>query len=123
MHCLSISPSVGCKPIGSDPLGLRIALEAFRTSPAQSLNVVAHEPSLTSRRLKLAIKYVLRLKSLPDNPAYSCVFEPENFKLFEESASKMPPLGIRIILHLGKSKINRNLIKDASCLDFAPQTL
>ena len=38
-----------------DPIhhqGLRIALGAFRTSPAQSLYVEAHEPSLTSRRLK-----------------------------------------------------------------------
>ena len=102
---------------------LRIVLGAFRTSPAQSLNVAAHEPSLTSRRLKLAINYVLKLKSLPENPAYSCVFEPENLKLFEELASKMPPLGIRIILHLEKSQINCNLIKDASCLDIAPWTL
>jgi len=102
---------------------LRIVWGALRTSPAQSLNVVAHEPTLTSRRLKLAINYVLKLKSLPENPAYSCVFEPENLKLFEESASKMPSLGIRIIRHLEKSKINRNLIKDASCLDIAPWTL
>ena len=38
-----------------DPIhyqGLRIALGAFRASPAQSLYVEAHEPSLTSRRLK-----------------------------------------------------------------------
>ena len=76
--------------------GLRIALGAFRTSAAQSLNVEAHEPSLTSRRLKLSLNYILRLKSLPENAAYSWVFEPENIKLFEESESKIPPLGIRI---------------------------
>ena len=43
-----------------DPLhhqGLRIALGAFRTSPAQSLHVETHEPSLTSRRLKLSLNY------------------------------------------------------------------
>ena len=76
-----------------DPIhhqGLRIALGAFRTS-AQSLYIEAHEPSLTTRRLKLALNYVLKLKSLPENPAYSCVFEPENIKLFEESESKVPP--------------------------------
>ena len=85
-----------------DPIhhqGLRIALGAFRTSPAQSLYIEAHEPSLTTRRLKLPLNYVLKLKSLPENPAYSCVFEPENTKLFEESESKVPPLGIRILPH------------------------
>ena len=73
-----------------DPIhhqGLRIALGAFRTSPAESLHVETHEPSLTSRRLKLSLNYVLKLKSLPQIPAYSCVFEPENIKLFEESES------------------------------------
>ena len=62
-----------------DPIhhqGLRIALGAFRTSPAQSLYIEAHEPSLTTRRLKLSLKYVLKLKSVPENAAYSCVSEP-----------------------------------------------
>ena len=55
-----------------DPIhhqGLRIALGAFRASPAQSVYVEAHEPSLTSRRLKLSLNYVLKLKSLLENPA------------------------------------------------------
>ena len=74
-----------------DPIhhqGLGIALGAFRTSPAQSLYIEAHEPTLTTRRLKLSLNYVLKLKSLPENPAYSVVFEPENTKLFEASESK-----------------------------------
>ena len=41
----------------------------------------AHEPSLTTRRLKLSLSYVLKLKSLTENPAYSCIFEPENTKI------------------------------------------
>ena len=63
-----------------DPIhhqGLRNALGAFRTSPAQRLYIEAHEPSLTTRRLKLSLNYGLKLKSLPENPAYSCVFEPK----------------------------------------------
>ena len=82
-----------------DPIhhqGLRIALDAFRTS-AQSLYTEAHEPSLTTRRLKLSLNYILKLKSLPENPAYSRVFDPENTKLFEESELKVPPLVIRIL--------------------------
>ena len=106
-----------------DPInhqGLRIALGAFRTSPAQSLYTEAHEPSLTTRRLKLSLNYVLKLKSLPENRAYSCVFEPENTKLFEESESKVPPLGIRILPHLEKSELNLNLVDDAPLLDIVP---
>ena len=109
-----------------DPIhhqGLRIALGAFRTPPAQSLYIEIHEPSLTTRRLKLSLNYVLKLKSLPENPAYSCVFEPENTKLFEESESKVPPLGIRILPHLEKSKLNLNLVDDAPSLDIVPWKL
>ena len=109
-----------------DPIhhqGLRIALGAFRTSPAQSLNIEAHEPSLTTRRLKLSLNYVLKLKSLPEDPAYSWVFEPENTKLFEESESKVPPLSIRILPHLEKSKLNLNLVYDAPSLDIVPWKL
>ena len=109
-----------------DPIhhqGLRIALGAFRTSPAQSLYIETHEPSLTTRRLKLSLNYGLKLKSLPENPACSCVFEPENTKLLEESESKVPPLGIRILPHLEKSKLNLNLVDDASSWDIVPWKL
>ena len=125
MHCVRISPSVDSETV-LDPIhhqGLRIALGAFRTSPAQSLYTEAHEPSLITRRLKLSLNYVLKLKSLPENPAYSCVFEPENTKLFEESESKVPPLGIRILPNLEKSKLNLNLVDDAPSLDILPWKL
>ena len=98
-------------------------MRAFRTSPAQSLYIEAHEPSLTTCRLKLSLNCILKLKSLPENPAYSCVFEPQNTKLFEESELKVPPLGIRILPHLEKSKLNLNLIDDAPSLDIVPWKL
>ena len=44
-------------------------------------------------------------------------------KLYEESVSKIPPLGIRILFHLEKSKINRNLTDNVSSLDIAPWIL
>ena len=65
-----------------DPIqhqGLRIALGAFRTSLAQSLYVEAHEPSLTSRRLKLSLNYVLKLKPLPENPVVSLSLKTSNY--------------------------------------------
>ena len=65
----------------------------------------------------------LNSKSLPENPAYNRVFEPENTKLFEESESKVPPLGIRILPHLEKSKLNLNLVDDAPSLDIVPLKL
>ena len=49
---------------------------------------LAHEPSLTSRRLKLAINYVLKLKCLPENPAYSCVFEPKTSNYLKNQRRK-----------------------------------
>ena len=104
-------------------MGLWITLGAFRISPAQSLYIEAHEPSLTTRRLKLSLNYVLKLKSLPENPAYSCVFEPENTKLFEESESKVLPLGICILPYLEKSKLNLNLVDDAPSFDIVPWKL
>ena len=85
--------------------------------------IEAHELSLTTRRLNLSLNYVLKLKSLPENPAYRCVFEPQNTKLFEESESKVPPLGIRILPHLEKSKLNLNLVDDAPSLDIVPWKL
>jgi len=54
----------------------------------------AHEPSLAFSRLKLALKYILKLKSLPENPVCSCIFEPEMVKVFKGSPSKIPSLGI-----------------------------
>ena len=65
----------------------------------------------------------LNFKSLPENPAYSWVFEPENTKLYEASESRVPPLGIRIVPHLEKSKLNLNLVDDASPLDIIPWKL
>ena len=83
-----------------DPIhhqGLQIALGAFCISPVSSLYAKAQEMSLKNRRKKLSMNYVLKLKSCPDNPAYSCVFEPPNSKLFEKS--KLPlPLGLCVLL-------------------------
>ena len=46
----------------------------FRTSSVHGLYV----PDLSSRRLKPSLNYVIKLNSCPINPAYLCVFEPQN---------------------------------------------
>ena len=57
--------------------GLRLALGAFCTSPIQSLYVEPNEPSLynNNRRVKLAMQYMVKLKTNTLNPAYSSIFE------------------------------------------------
>ena len=53
------------------------------------------------------------------------VFElqPENIKLFEELELKVPPLGLCVLPHLEKSKLNLNLVDDAPSLDIVPWKL
>ena len=75
---------------------LRIALAVFRTSPVTSLYAKAQERSLSNRRRKLSMNYVLKRKSCPNNPAYSCVFEPPNSELSEKSYPTLPP-SLRIL--------------------------
>ena len=54
--------------------GLRLALGAFKSSPIESLYVEANEMPLQERRLELAMKYGLKIKSNPQNPAHKSVF-------------------------------------------------
>ena len=98
MRCLWIGSLDGSKAIGSDHhQGLRIASGGFPhiSCPMSLRGSIRTIPSLSPS--KTCFKLFLKLKSLPENPAYSHVFESENFKLFEESASKLPRLGIRIL--------------------------
>ena len=76
--------------------GIRLALGAFRTSPADSLLVEANEPSLNDRREKLSLQFALKLKSNRSNPTYNTVFKPNYFTLFQNKPSAIPTFGIRI---------------------------
>ena len=75
---------------------LRICLGAFRTSPISSLHVEANEMPLSLRREKLALQYILKLKSNPANPTYDCVFKPKYSILFEIKPHVIPTLGLRL---------------------------
>ena len=68
---------------------------------------------------KLSMNYVLKLKTCPDNPAYSCVFEPPNSKLFEKSRLT-PPLGLRILPLCEDSKIDLDGVDDTTVSDTPP---
>ena len=53
------------------------SLGAFHTSLVY-LYVEANEPSQNNRRIKLAMQYVIKLKTNTLNPAYTSVFERKN---------------------------------------------
>ena len=82
-----------------DPIqnqGLRLCLGAFRTSPADSLEVEADEMPLTLRREKLTLQYVSRVASNPSNPAYDSVFKLNHVELFRSKPRVIPSLGVRV---------------------------
>ena len=74
--------------------GLRFSLGAFRSSPVESLYVETHQPPLGIRREKLALHYILKLKSNPRNPAYDAVLYPKYQILYEDNESATYSFGI-----------------------------
>ena len=64
------------------------------------------------------MNYVLKLKTCPDNPAYSCILEQPNSKLFEKS-NLTPPLGLRI-LPLFDDSVDLDVVDDTTVLDTPP---
>ena len=64
--------------------------------PVQSLYVKAGETSLSLRRLRLSMNYVLKLHSIPENSAYDCVVNTKFLSHFEAQPHITPTLGIRL---------------------------
>ena len=95
---------------------LRICLGAFRTSPVQSLYVKVGEISLYLRRLRLAINYVLKLHSVPENPTYDSVVNPKFLSHFEAQPNIAPALGIRLQPHFQAAGIDVEGISNDSLL-------
>ena len=62
---------------------------------------------------------MLKLKACPDNPAYSCAFEPPNLKHFEKS-SLTPPLGLQVLPLFEDSKIDLDMVDDTTVTDTSP---
>ena len=100
--------------------GIRLALGAFRTSPADSLLVEANEPSLNDRREKLSLQFALKLKSNRSNPTYNTVFRPNYFTLFQNKPNAIPTFGIRIAPTLNSAGIKVRNIQSNSILNIPP---
>ena len=103
--------------------GIRLALGAFRTSPADSLLVEANEPSLNDRREKLSLQFALKLKSNRSNPTYNTVFRPNYFTLFQNKPNAIPTFGIRIAPTLNSAGIKVRNIQSNSILNIPPWTI
>ena len=89
---------------------LRVCLGAYRTTPISSLHVEANEPPLSLRRQKLALQYIIKLKSNPTNPAYDSVFQ-QNFKsVFNIKPTAIPTLGIRMHQAIDETGVNLSRI-------------
>ena len=96
-----------------DPIhheSLKLVLEAFRTSPIDSLYPEAHEAPLQIRSEKLAIQYYTKLKSSPSNPAYDCTFDSKYRQYFDQKEKSIRPFGLRVEPMLKESTIPLNNI-------------
>ena len=83
-------------------IALQLCLGAFRTSPTSSLCVEANEPPLELRRKKLVLKYCVRLRASPSNPAHNCIFKPQFKAEFYKKPNQMATLGLRSFPDLHK---------------------
>ena len=97
--------------------GLRLALGAFRTSPAES-----NEPSLYTRREKLSLQYTTKLAANPKNPAHNCVFNPKYERFYNNTPSAIKPLGLRIQPLLEQANISIKNVQPFSLPSKEPWT-
>ena len=52
----------------------------------------------------------MKMKANPENPAYSCVVNPEYKRLFNNKAGTIPTLGIRLQPHLENMEVEIDAI-------------
>ena len=75
---------------------LRLCIGAFRTSPVQSLYVVANEPSLKHRRSYLSLNHYVKLLGNRNNPYRSSIAQPRLGNFFQARPSAVPTFGLRM---------------------------
>ena len=85
---------------------LRLVLEAFRTSPVESLYSETYQPSLKLRFAKLGLRYYCKLKLLPSNQSYDCTFNPKQQNLFEQREKTVKTFGLHMKHILGDTDIS-----------------
>jgi len=103
--------------------GLRLSLGAFRTSPIESLYILANETSLTLRRIKLSLQYRAKLAACPLNPTYLPVMHPALSRLYESKPNSIRPLGLRIQSYCISTQIEKHQITEIEVPDLPPWIL
>lgn len=103
--------------------GLRLSLRAFRTSPVESLYVLAGEPPLSLRRIKLSMQYILKVASTPTNPTYDVIFHPKYMHHYESRSNAIRPLGLRMKFYLEAAKIDTTIIAETEVPPIPPWIL
>ena len=103
--------------------GIRLALGAFRASPAGGLLVEADEPSLNDRREGLSLQFALKLKSNRSGPACGAVFGPGCFALFRGGPNAVPAFGIRVAPALSSAGVEVRDVRSGSVLGVPPWTM
>ena len=88
-----------------------------------SLYVEANEHSLYSRRQKLALQYILKLKCNPLNPAHKVVFNPQYKPLFDRKPNAIPPFGIRLEPHITNLNVDLDSIAEYKIPEIPPWTM
>ena len=97
---------------------LRICSGAFRTSPVESIYVDTDELPLDLRREELGLRYLMKLKGSPSNPAANAIkqCDPHNY----DGARSSKPFSVRINLPDDTGFITNQKIKEITCAKFPP---
>jgi ribonuclease HI len=89
---------------------LRISTGAFKSTPIESIYILANEIPLNMRRKKLSLQYYFKLRSNINNPAYNQAIPIKDERLFINK--KIPvPFALRIQYLLNELNIQKRPIK------------
>ena len=103
--------------------GLRICIDAFRTSPASSLHIEACEMPLGLRWRKLSMQYAVKCLSNPENPVHDHLINPEFSHTFQARPFFIKSFSLRVMPHIRKSGIRPELIDTCAVNKFPPWLL
>jgi hypothetical protein len=90
---------------------MRITTGAFRSTPIETLNVLANELPLPLRREKLSLQYYFKIRSLINNPALSKLTNISDKRLFAAKKNICPPLSLRVDNLMTTLDITRKAIR------------
>ena len=99
---------------------MRICTGAFRTSPAESMYIVAGQLPLDIRRDELSLRLLTRIRSSPLNPTYQVVTDFRLAQRYEDRPSYPKPLHYRMRGILGKDNFDKMPIKEVKYPVLAP---